>query len=300
MNPSSENLTKIEQNIREASQTMDEACIKIMNSTTAINTSETTFILPYKEGYENGPLKLQRDEFGLLKNVDYKFTADGWVDWKAMINPKFLYPNKSWFERNNQPVPDSIKGLEDHQLLCKLGGYKELARLRGYSNVEYKLQYLENGVSAICSINWLPNYETLMQRNLSFVNGYANFSSIANSTSDNCGDFMAAFKETQAENRAFVRCVRNFLNVNIVGDDEISKGKTAEQEVVAPSAMNPQKNLEKLALSKGFNSCESLKKDLLLPNKFSPKEKPKTNWAGYADIPANECWRISTLLENNK
>lgn len=253
---------------------------------------------PPPSKYADGPLKLVRNAYGLFENVDYKYTPEGFVNWRAMINPAFLYPNKGWFERAGKPVPTSIEGLEDSQLLCKLGGYKELARLRGFSNVDYKLENLENGVSCICTIQWIPNYETTYIRGESTFFDYVSYSSIANSTSENCGAFMESFKETQAENRALVRCVRNFLNINIVGDDEISKGKMIVQEPVenSPDALNPQKNLESQAIKKGFKSYEQFKSDFLIPKKFSPKEKPKTNWTGYSDIPANECWRISSLL----
>lgn len=252
---------------------------------------------PPPSKYADGPLKLIRNAHGLFENVDYKYTPEGFVSWREMINPAFLYPNKGYFERAGKPVPDSAEGLEDNQILCKLGGYKELARLRGFSNVEYKLEYLENGVSCICTIDWIPNYETSYAGSILHRSG-VRFSSIANSTSENCGDFMASFKETQAENRAFVRCVRNFLNVNIVGDDEIGKGKVVveQQQENSPDALNPQKNLESQAIKKGFKSYEQFKSDFLIPKKFSPKEKPKTNWTGYQDIPANECWRISSLL----
>lgn len=255
---------------------------------TATNPSEPV-LTPHKEGYENGPLKLQRDEFGLLKNVDYKFTADGFINWRAMIEPEFLFPNKEWFKKHDQQIPDSINGLEDYQLIIKIGGLNKLAAIRGFTAVEHFVKHVnDNWVYDECRIEWLPNYETDMKA--------VSYSYGANSNDDNCGDFMKSFKETQAEYRSQSLCIRKFLNINIVGDAEISKGMV-EQEVVS-SAMNPQKNLEKLALSKGFNSYESLKKVLLLPSKFAPKEKPKTNWTGYADIPANECWRISTLLEN--
>jgi len=248
---------------------------------------EDSFSYPHSENYKDGPYKLKRNQYGLLQNVDYKFDENGWVMWKDMINPKFLYPNKGWFERAGKPIPDSIEGLEDHQLLCKLGGYKELARLRGFRDVSYELIQLENGVSAICTINWIANFEARE----------STFSSIANSTSENCGDFFAPFKETQAENRSFVRCVRNFLNVNVAGDDELPKGKVEEaKQENSPDALNPQKNLEKLAAKKGFKSYASFKEEFLIPKKFSPKEKPKTSWSDYADIPANECWRITNLL----
>lgn len=256
--------------------------------------------------YKDGPEKLRRNQYGLVENIDYVYEDTGHVNWKAMINPKFLYPNKAWFERNNKPIPDSIDGLQDHQIICKLGGYKELARLRGFSNVEYKLEYLENGVSCICTITWIPNYETAVrsENKYSFADTVT-FSSIANSTSENCGDSsssfsMAIFKETQAENRSFVRCVRNFLNVNVVGEDEISKGedstaKANQAQTSGPDALNPRKNLESQALKRGYKTLADLKAFLKTKN-YTPKEKTPTPWASYDDIPVSECWKISQLI----
>jgi hypothetical protein len=257
--------------------------------TALTNMTNDTPIIPspnYPENYQNGPFKLKRNEFGLLENVDYKFTPDGFVDWRAMINPKFLYPNKGWFERAGKEVPTSIEGLEDHQLLCKLGGYKELARLRGYTGVNYKLEYLPNGVSAICNIYWESNYETNGRTVL--------FESIANSTSENCGPMCDLFKETQAENRAFVRCVRNFLNINIVGDDETSKGKIVptEEQDNAPNAYDPNYTLEQHAKKKYKNWAEF--RNFLIQSKYKKSEEKV--WNGYADIPVTDCRKLIEIL----
>lgn len=274
--------------------TMETPITALTNMTTdtptAITNYPSTMEIPvkqYPKNYENGPFKLKRNEYGLLQGVDYKFSPDGFVDWRAMINPKFLYPNKGWFERAGKEVPDSIEGLEDHQLLCKLGGYKELARLRGYKEVTYRLEYLPNGVSAVCAILWEPNYET--------DNTIILFESIANSTSENCGDFMAPLKETQAENRAFVRCVRNFLNINIVGDDEISKGKNAvheEHQESGPIVLDPNRNLEHIAKKKYKNWGEF--RNFLICSKYKKSEEKV--WNGYADIPVTDCRKLIEIL----
>lgn len=258
------------------------------DTTSAAEQPETVILPPtYPESYKNGPFKLKRNEYGLLENVDYKFDENGFVSWRSMINPKFLYPNKGWFERTGKEVPDSIDDLEDHQLLCKLGGYKELARLRGYKDVSYRLEYLPNGVSAICSIYWEGNYET--------NNKSVTFESIANSTSENCGDFMATLKETQAENRAFVRCVRNFLNINIVGDDEISKGKNIvheETQESGPIVLDPNRNLEHIAKKK-YKNWPEFRKFLVEQNYKKSEDKV---WNGYADIPVKDCRQLIDLL----
>lgn len=257
-----------------------------MNDTTTSATPPTENSLSlHRANYFDGPFKLIRDEFGLLKNVDYKFTPEGWVNWRAMINPKFLYPNKGWFERAGKETPLSIEGLEDHQLLCKLGGYKELARLRGYSSVSYQLTELPNGVSAICSIFWEPNYETDGKT--------VEFESVANSTSENCGEFFASFKETQAENRSLVRCIRNFLNIHVVGDDEMPKGKISEEhQDSAPNALDPQHTLEQHAKKKYKSWAEF--RAFLVEKKY--KKSEEKIWNGYSDIPPQDCWKLINLL----
>ncbi len=280
-----------------------------MNDTTSA-TEEAALSLAYKASYENGPLKLRRDEFGLLRNVDYKFTELGHVDWKSMIDPKFLYPNKDWFEVRKQEVPNSIDGLEDSQLLIQLGGIKELARLRGYTRVDYRIDKNEEGyVSAICTIDWIPNYETLRVENnvrnddLLTINQNIEFSSMANATFENTSGFGGKFLETIAENRSFVRAVRNFLNIHIVGADEIdkSKNKVVEVESENSPSITPHGVLEKQAINAGFSSYEDFRQKFLNPlikdKIYTPKIKPTSPWTGYADIPPTECRIITPLLK---
>jgi hypothetical protein len=171
-----------------------------------------------KPNEEEKPTPFQlwsRDEHGLINSAEYVFKEDGSVDWRKMIKPEFLYVNKEWFELRQKPVPTSIEGLEDKQLTIMLGGIKDLAKLRGFREVSNAVTHVREGyVSAECRIEWLPNYEN--------PEG-AYFSDHANASADNTDRFCYKFLEAIAVNRAFVRCVRNFLNINIVGADEIDK-----------------------------------------------------------------------------
>lgn len=259
-------------------------------TTSATPPVEQSFSFPHPENYKDGPYKLKRNDYGLLQNVDYKFTEDGYINWRSMIDPKFLYPNKGWFERAGKEIPSSIEGLEDHQLVCKLGGWEKLAKIRGFSSVDYKLEYLPNGVSAECIINWFPNYETRQFHQDTQVE----YKSTANSTSENCGPFMESFKETQAENRSFSRCVRKFLNINIVSDDEISKGKVVIEDShdSAPSALDPQRTLEQHAQKK-YKSWADFRK-FLMEQKYQKSENKV--WNGYSDIPPVDCGKLINLL----
>ena len=63
--------------------------------------------------------KYTRGKDGLLKSVKYEYNEDGSVNWRAMVDPKHLFPNKSWFEARNKAVPTSVDGLQDYQLFSQ-------------------------------------------------------------------------------------------------------------------------------------------------------------------------------------
>ena len=173
-----------------------------------------------------GPSSFIRDENGLLNNIQYTFSEDGSVDWRSMIKDEHLFPNRSWFDLRKKDCPKSINGLADHQLLIKLSGIKELARLRGFSSVHYDfVQCQIDHVAVTCSIEFMGNYETGGEPVI--------FQDSANATIDNTNSFAKKFLETIACNRAFVRCVRNFLNVHIVGDDEIDKSDNKKTNTIS-------------------------------------------------------------------
>lgn len=182
-----------------------------------------------------GPQKFSRDDNGLLKNTEYVFNDDGSINWRAMIKDEHLFPNRSWFQSRNKDVPRTSEGLADHQLLIKLGGIKELARLRGFSDVAYEvIKCEEDHVAVICKMNFIPNYETGSQP--------VAFQDIANATLNNTSSFATKFLETIACNRAFVRCVRNFLNVHIVGDDEMDKSNLGQQVTIQKQTTTQDKS----------------------------------------------------------
>jgi len=238
-------------------------------------------------------IKKTRDENGLLTDIEYKFAEDGFINWRGMVKPEFLYPNRDFFDSRNQEVPTSVEGLEDRQLLIMLAGIKELARLRGFKSVSYDVKHIDtNYVVATCSIEWIGNYETAGET--------VKFQDVANATADNTDDFCIKFLETIACNRAFVRCVRNFLNIHIVGFDEIDKSKNKKASF-APTASNAlpitaQGTLEKLVNEKlNITEFSEYKKHLRgLWTKASESNDEKIldllmeakGWNSFKDIPA--------------
>jgi hypothetical protein len=177
------------------------------------------------------PIKKTRNELGLIDGINYQFTQDGLIDWRKMINSDFLVPNKQAFERYNKPVPKSIDGLEDKELLILLAGIKELAQIRGYRAVKHTVTSPTNDyVVSVCTIDWTANYETEGRE--------VSFSAIGDASPFNTTSFGKNYLGPIAENRAFVRSVRNFLRINIVAQEELgASGTQSDEQVDSPSAL---------------------------------------------------------------
>ena len=249
--------------------------------------------------------KYSRNENGLLRSVDYKFNEDGSVNWRAMVDSKYLFPNKSWFEARNKPTPRSVDGLQDNQLLIKLAGIKELAKLRGYNSVRYNVIKCEKDHVAIkCEISWVPNFENPSQES-DYLPASTQFEDVANATTENTSSFATKFLETIAANRAFVRCVRNFLNVHIVGDDEIDKSNGLPQhpeadEVEPLKKLTPNGVLESLASSKlkcnSFNDFKDKLRELWTLELY--RNDDAKNWQEYDSVPAKEARLLINIIKN--
>ena len=238
-----------------------------------------------------GPDLWKRNEHGLLNSVDYIFNDDGSVNWRAMINPEHLYPNKDWFEMRKMPMPSSVEGLDDSQLLIKLGGIKELAKLRGFHNVTYDItESSDSRVVVQCMINWIENYESSCSQT---------FASIANATTSNTNGFAAKFLECIAENRAFVRTVRNFLGIHIVGADEIDSSKNKAPIEVATASVakdiSPQGILKEKA-GTDFDSFKGCLRAWYKTGAYTNDPEIIKTWNDYKDIPAKECRKLLKLL----
>jgi hypothetical protein len=243
-----------------------------------------------------GPTLFQRDENGLLKNVQYVFDEGGSINWRAMVKEEHLFPNKAHFERFNKPIPKTIDGLRDHQLLIKLSGIKELARLRGFDSVAYETVKCEyDHVAVRCAISFIGNYET---------GGPVFYEDMANATTNNCSSFAVKFLETIACNRAFVRAVRNFLNVHIVGLDEMdtSDGKTPPSNVQSSSSpsfdiqSSLERNSKELLNCYNFECFKEYLKQLKEASIYINSEVE--SWDSYQDIPSKESRILLKIIKD--
>ena len=200
------------------------------------------------------PSIITRNQYGLLENasINYTYHDDGSIDWRAMVKPQYLVPNRQKTQETD------VTKLEDRDLLILLGGIKELAQIRGYTSVEYKVVAAsDNYFATSCKIKWIPNYETDGKEII--------FEALADATINNTKSFARFFLAAIAENRAFVRCVRNFLKINIVSQEELGDAKLLDEGPSQENPTSPHTLLEKVMKDKSIN-FETLKKKLIKEN----------------------------------
>jgi hypothetical protein len=215
---------------------------------------------------------------GLLENVDYIFTDDGMVDWRKMVKLEYLVPNK---EKTNET---DVTKLNDGQLIILLGGIKELAQIRGYTDVNYKVTSPSSDyVVATCTISWIPNYET---------EGKAvTFSAVGDASPHNTNSFARNFLGPIAENRAFNRCIRSFLKINIVSVEELSDAKMGAHVPMTENSTDPKSLLKNVMKEKGV-SFEIIKKKLI-----NEECKGAESFNSIDDIPKNKIFELIERLK---
>lgn len=232
--------------------------LKNNEETISMASSELSNIIIESKGNEQSsvvsiakipPNIITRNQYGLLENsnINYIFNEDGTINWRKMVKIEYLVPNRQKTQETD------VSKLEDKDLLILLGGIKELAQIRGYTKVEYKVVAASESYFATnCRITWVPNYETNGQEIV--------FESLADASSSNTKSFARFFLAAIAENRAFVRCVRNFLKINIVSQEELGDAKLLE-ETVQENPTSPYILLDKFMKDKSI-SFSQLKKKL--------------------------------------
>ncbi len=93
-----------------------------------------------------------------------------------------------------------------------------------------------------------------------------------------------------AENRAFVRCVRNFLKINIVAQDELGNTKVFEEQVDA-SQTDPKHLLERIMKEKSVSFKQIVTK--LTEEGFEPEKLTSIN-----DIPKTKIFELIQRIKN--
>jgi len=224
--------------------------------------------------------KIERDKDGLIKSNSYVFTEDGLIDWRKMVKTEFLVPNK------DRTKETDVTKLNDSQLIILLGGIKELAQIRGYTDVNYTVTSPSpDYVAATCTIKWVPNYETEGRE--------VTFSSIGDASPNNTKSFAKYFLGPIAENRSFVRCVRNFLKINIVSQEELGDAKVNEQPF-PDNSTDPKFLLQNVMKEKGV-SFEIIKKKLM-----NEAYEGAEGYSSVDDIPKSKIFELIERLKKVK
>lgn len=254
-----------------------------------------------KPVFDNSPKKsFSRNEFGLLE-VNYVFNDDSTVNWKSMIPPQYLYVNPDMKRRDKlekkygktyseiNPVEDKV---EDIDLIQLLGAAKYLLRLRGYKSLRYVIkESTEHYASVSCSIVFNGNYETQMQD--------VEFSENACAHPGNTNGFGQKYLLEMATNRAFARCVRNFLNINIVSKEELGADTSSDGLATdnPNAAISPHAVLATKLKERGFD-LTSLKKSI---KKYPDLGLDSDTITKLEDIPVSKVWNlISKIQEKEK
>ena len=223
-------------------------------------------------------ISVSRNTFGLLTNISYVFNEDGLIDWRRMIKPGFLVPNA------RKTKETDVTKLEESELIILLGGLKYLAQIRGYSSIYFGLSSPSmDYAAATCTIDWIPNYET-EGRSITT-------SALADAHERNTEGFARDYLAAIAENRAFARCVRNFLRINIVSDEELKDGSEKPKD---ENPSDPTSLLKTLMIEKNV-PFEKLQARLIKDGLVEAQD-----YRGIEDIPAPKMYELIQLLKKSR
>jgi len=247
--------------IKKEEETISIGSSELFNSNVAtVENLTINNLSPSEDIFQSPPVLIKRNKYGLIDNktINYIYNEDGTINWRKMVKLEYLVPNRQRTQETD------VSKLEDKDLLILLGGIKELAQIRGYSKVEYKVVAAsETYFATSCRITWIPNYETEEKEIV--------FEALADATTSNTKSFARFFLAAIAENRAFVRCVRNFLKINIVSQEELGDAKLIDDSISnQENPTSPQILLEKVMKDKNI-SFDSLK-ERLIKEKFEGSE----------------------------
>lgn len=228
---------------------------------------------------------IERDDKGLLSGVNYIFEESGFIDWRKMVKPEFLVANRDKTKEAN------IENLQDRDLIILLGGLKDLAQIRGFNSVDYNVySAAENYVCVSCTISWVPNFETEGRE--------VKFQSLASTSFNNTKDFGKLYLAEMAENRAFCRCVRNFLRINIVSAEELSNSPSGNPfmsgSATSSSSNEPSQILADAMKQKGV-TFDSVKKRLITEG-YADAE----SLGSVEDISKTKIFELISRIKNKK
>lgn len=237
----------------------------------------------------------KRNENGLIEGFNYQTTSDGRINWKAHLSSKWLRvkdDKKAELERKTGKSISEIdlSTVDDWYLFVKLGGYNEVARLRGFDSLVHHVDHVSDQKAVVtCTMNFIPNIEDPEGLRCSAV---------ASGSIYNIKPDFAPFMETFAENRAFARCVRRALNINIVSEEELGKGVAMNTESLhVTNSLLPEETASLKPYAVLEKRCRELKvsfakiKTAATAVKDKLTSDPET-WTDWKDIANGDVWTL--------
>ena len=301
------------------SKSLEAKAEDIINESDLLPEEKTN--IPFPNNNDSLPTELKTESKNLINDVNYIYLDNGLINWRAMIPSQFLYIQTKnerlckAFEKqygkdpkfvSDKDIPDM--GIEDKFLLISLAGIKYVAKLRGIlsykttlTNVVYDKNYqCVVSCSVIAEIVFSPNFETNNQP--------VTYCGVGGASLANTFDFAQRYIETIAENRAFVRAVRNFLNINVVSDTEIGPDSSALSPI--QPIVNNDDNKESRVSVTGHSPIDALQQKCKnlnitfeqLKSNCSKKYKsilvsdPDT-WESWLSIDQNDVYRILSKIK---
>lgn len=245
----------------------------------------------------------------------YPRKPDGSVNWRALVQPAHVYVKKGDEAKVATALgvtPQDIKEgkydttrVEDKHLVIRKAGLIELARIRGYTSASPEVKHSSlDYVVVQTHIHW----KAFEDQDAVVTGG------VGEASGGNTSSFMRVYLAAAAENRAFSRAVRQFLNIDIVSADELG-GNGVEPETDSgtsvASSLSPQGVLQKTvdeakssfdkikaaSVVKFKHDTEQLVKDPLYKAAF--KADPSV-WTKYEDISALDCMTLIELINKSK
>lgn len=274
----------------------------------SITPSEAVSHLPIVTPLRAGMKLFTRDKFGLLPEITYVFDENGYVNWRKMVPIQFLYINsdiknkeriEKKYNKNIKDIDISTDNVEDRDLIITLAGLKYLLRLRGYSSVVFSTKEASDQYASVnCYIDFIGNFET---------NGFSqSYSENGSAHLRSTDSFMRAYLVEAATNRAFARCIRNYLNINIVSKEELFDQSKVE-------AMGDGSNggdnktitngsahtiLENKCAEKGL-SFTDVRKAACVNYKVILDSNPEL-WNKWSDLSAQDCYVLLGKIKEKK
>lgn len=228
-----------------------------------------------------------RDWNGLIVGLPLYKDDIGFINWRRYLPSDYLGLNKTSFAKrgidtsllSKEETEKLKKESPDEDLVIKLAGFRFLAKLRGYHSIEYSFSHVGEKVICNCRISWIRNYET----DCTLIT-----SGLSSACPNNVAESYQHSLEAIASNRAFVRAVREGLNINTVAEDELNPN----EEVKVVSSIAPTAVLEKICHERGIQ--------LATLNKFLSGAGLPHEWLSFSSIPGELAVSALGLITKNQ